>query len=512
MKNRKTNFIKFGILLFGISLFLFNCEKEEVNQTIERNSILKTVSKKESLTFLNGSKLLAKGNTSNLTYDISKISFENITNSDSKIAVIPAKISESNFYSRILLLKINDTIKSVVYNMYSYPIQETAYFSGEVTLSDLNGKPLKTFKYLNGVLTNAYIVKSNYSYNNKGLNDENEACRSICGHSIAEKFCNCNMQYLEEIVISSNNNSYVPIAVLYGEDDDTGSSNVCEVNCNGWDDGGGGDNQDNTCSGGKVYNSVSGNCECAEGMIEDSYGICINSPTPCETALLSRDVYNTINGQQELGQTPIPKELSGGWELNTSLDTSTMNLTDADSGFNSAVYQKLVNGVYQYMYVTEGTSLPSVVDWYNNISQVSCNSTQYEISVDNAIKLNNLVGNNQLYFTGHSLGGGLASANSLATGRTAYTYNAAGLSYETRLLYNRGYNSEINATVVVGEIIDRVQSEFGIKAEDSDQINYIEEESTFWQDFFNERLPALNTYRSARLHTIGAVIDILDCE
>ena len=117
-----------------------------------------------------------------------------------------------------------------------------------------------------------------------------------------------------------------------------------------------------------------------------------------------------------------------------------------------------------------------------------------------------------MYFTGHSLGGGLASANSLATGRTAYTYNAAGLSYETRLLYSRGYNSEINATVVKGEIIDKIQSQFGIKAEDSDTINYIEEESTYWQDFFNERSPALNTYKAGRLHMIGTVIDILDCE
>ena len=235
-------------------------------------------------------------------------------------------------------------------------------------------------------------------------------------------------------------------------------------------------------------------------------------PTPCETALLSRDVYNTTNGQQQLGTDPIPNELSGGWVLNNSLDTSSMALTDPNSGFNSAVYQKLVNGVYQYMYVTEGSTLRDTQDWYNNISQVSGNSEQYEISVKNAEILNDLVGNNQLYFTGHSLGGGLASVNALATGRTAFTYNAAGLSYETLVLYNRGYNSEINATVVRGEIIDKIQRQFGIKAEDSNTINYIEEESTYWQDLFNESLPVLNTYNAVRLHTIDAIIDILDCE
>jgi hypothetical protein len=235
-------------------------------------------------------------------------------------------------------------------------------------------------------------------------------------------------------------------------------------------------------------------------------------PTPCETALLSRDVYNTTNGQQQLGTDPIPHELSGRWVLNNSLDTSSMALTDPNSGFNSAVYQKWGNGVYQYMYVTEGSDLLDAQDTYNNITQISGNSEQYEISVKNAEILNDLVGNNQLYFTGHSLGGGLASVNALAIGRTAFTYNAAGLSYETLALYNRGYNSEINATVVKGEIIDKIQSQFGIKAEDSDTINYIEEESTYWQDFFNERSPVLNTYNAVRLHTIDAIIDILDCE
>jgi hypothetical protein len=223
-------------------------------------------------------------------------------------------------------------------------------------------------------------------------------------------------------------------------------------------------------------------------------------------------VYNTTKGQQELGETPIPIKLSGGWELNNSLDTSSMTLTVLSSGFNSAVYQKFVNGVYQYIYVTEGTDPISVIDWYNNIRQISGNSEQYELSVKNAEILNDLVGNNQLYFTGHSLGGGLASANSLATGRIAYTYNAAGLSDKTLLLYNRGYNSEIHATVVRGEIVDKIQSQFGIKAEDSNTINYIEEESTYWQDLFNESLPVLNTYNAGRLHMIGTVIDILDCE
>ena len=62
---------------------------------------------------------------------------------------------------------------------------------------------------------------------------------------------------------------------------------------------------------------------------------------------------------------------------------------------------------------------------------------------------------------------------------------------------------------------DYIEIKTGAEVEAFDKnsvINYIEEESTYWQDFFNERSPALNTYKAGRLHLINSVIDILDCE
>jgi hypothetical protein len=41
MKNRKNNFIKLGIFLFGISLLLFNCEKDVIE--IEQEAIKEKV-------------------------------------------------------------------------------------------------------------------------------------------------------------------------------------------------------------------------------------------------------------------------------------------------------------------------------------------------------------------------------------------------------------------------------------------------------------------------------------
>lgn len=273
MKKRKfKNYLKLGILLFGVSLFLFNCEKEEVNQTMENNSSLKTVSKKESLTFLNNYKVQAKGNSSNLTYDISKISFENITNSESKLTVIPAKVEASNLYSRILLLKINDTIKSVVYNMYPNLIQETSYFSGQVTLNDFNGKMIKAFRYLNGIMTNAYTLKQN-NFHNRSSTDGSAECRMFCGHDSSDQYCICNTQELEGFEITSSNNTidYVPIADLYGLDSETsGSSNYCEVNCNGWDSGGGNNGNQNDNSDDEIINELTGKADCAYNKLLSS--------------------------------------------------------------------------------------------------------------------------------------------------------------------------------------------------------------------------------------------------
>ncbi|PQJ79638.1 hypothetical protein [Polaribacter porphyrae] len=277
MKKRKINFIKLGILLFGISLFLFNCEKGELNQVNKNTSLLKTVSKKESASFLTQNKTLAKGYNSYLTYDISKISFENITNSESKLTVIPAKVEGSSLYSRILLLKINDTIKSVVYNMYPNLIQETPYFSGQVTLTNLNGKVKKAFRYLNGVMMNVYTLKQNNFYN-RSTTDASAECRMFCGHDSSDQYCICNTQELEgfEITASNNTSDYVPIAILYGEDDGTsGSSNTCEVNCNGWDDGGGNNDNLQNCGENEVYNQATNKCICKAGFIKNSSGDCI---------------------------------------------------------------------------------------------------------------------------------------------------------------------------------------------------------------------------------------------
>lgn len=139
------------------------------------------------------------------------------------------------------------------------------------------------------------------------------------------------------------------------------------------------------------------------------------------------------------------------------------------SGFNSMLFKKRKDGISYYAYCTEGTEMSSVKDWFSNISQGLIGlAPQYTYSVQNAKILDEAIGNNSvLWFIGHSLGGGLASNNSLATRRHAITFNAAGLNIlrvkATLILNNKDdlfhyetRTNRIHAFVLKGEILNSV--------------------------------------------------------
>ena len=139
------------------------------------------------------------------------------------------------------------------------------------------------------------------------------------------------------------------------------------------------------------------------------------------------------------------------------------------TGFSSMFFQKENNGIQYYAFCTEGTDMTSLLDWYSNISQgFNGNSPQYAYSIHLAKLIDHAIGNNAvLWFIGHSLGGGLASNNSLATGRHAITFNAAGLHHNRILssfVWDNGANiskfqkrsKQIHAFVVEGEALNSV--------------------------------------------------------
>ncbi|WP_257201350.1 hypothetical protein [Chryseobacterium sp. WG14] len=125
--------------------------------------------------------------------------------------------------------------------------------------------------------------------------------------------------------------------------------------------------------------------------------------------------------------------LTGGWRVSQT-KFEGVELENQKTGFKSQIYERVVSGkVTEYSYVTAGTE-DLKKDGLADAAQPLGASKQYSISASNAREISNQVGDKELTFTGHSLGGGLAALNSNLTGNAAMTFNAAGIGKMTKYL------------------------------------------------------------------------------
>jgi len=111
-------------------------------------------------------------------------------------------------------------------------------------------------------------------------------------------------------------------------------------------------------------------------------------------------------------------------------------LDDTQSGFRAAIYQ---NPEGKYVIAYAGTNPSEMGDLRADAGQAfGLETKQYNQAIALAKDAEVAFGDGNVAFTGHSLGGGLASAAALATDASAVTFNAAGLSNET--LRTLGFN------------------------------------------------------------------------
>ena len=117
------------------------------------------------------------------------------------------------------------------------------------------------------------------------------------------------------------------------------------------------------------------------------------------------------------------------------IDPSELNTV---SGMQASVYQ---NADGKYVVAFRGTELGFTLEGAKDVVADAQGATGVSFQVEDAINLSTkiaqAVGRENVDFTGHSLGGELASAAALATGGAAVTFNAAGLS-ETSQAIARG--------------------------------------------------------------------------
>jgi len=117
-----------------------------------------------------------------------------------------------------------------------------------------------------------------------------------------------------------------------------------------------------------------------------------------------------------------------GEELKKIAVVDEKYLNHPESGFKAKIYKSRIGGEPEYTIAFAGTD-PGLTDWTQaNIPQaVGLETEQYDRAIILAGNMEDSRGSNGFRVTGHSLGGGLASAASITTGAQGTTFNASGV-------------------------------------------------------------------------------------
>lgn len=157
------------------------------------------------------------------------------------------------------------------------------------------------------------------------------------------------------------------------------------------------------------------------------------------------------------------------YETSIQKDYTSFN----QNGLQSTLFQRTdEKGVTEYTYVYAGTN--SIEDAVEDLTQLAGASPQYHTAIYNARTLSNELGDKELTFVGHSLGGGEAIASSIATGRAAITINPAAVSGLTKLFEGlnkvpnvvnyRAIGTKIGIGIIRigGDILNNLQEKIGL--------------------------------------------------
>ncbi len=165
-------------------------------------------------------------------------------------------------------------------------------------------------------------------------------------------------------------------------------------------------------------------------------------PSDYEAALMSACAYKDERFDEYLQHLSESK-----WVISDKKTTIQMNYTGiGENGLQSMLFERTIDGVTEYAYAFAGTN--SLEDILEDVGQIVGLAPQYNVAIDNARVLSSELGDSELTFVGHSLGGGEAAAASMATNRTAITFNRASVSKMTKLLHNLGSTRNIKNIIV----------------------------------------------------------------
>jgi hypothetical protein len=150
---------------------MHSCSTDE--SILQNDSNIKTVTKNQAIEFLQQNPLNLSGSKTSKTtalFNYESITQEKIANSDQLLTVIPLPDNNKQKNSRVVLLTVNDTLKSQVFSMYPDVEQTGNEFSGRILITSVKGEFYKGFRVKNGFIISKFILNSSASSTNKLVN------------------------------------------------------------------------------------------------------------------------------------------------------------------------------------------------------------------------------------------------------------------------------------------------------------------------------------------------------
>lgn len=225
MKKRKfKNYLKIGILLFGISLILWNCQEQEIQLEFEQTNLKISTVSKSSAKKIFESYVKEQKSTKSLSYKNQNQALEVIPNWNSfnqeELSFTNALLSNvnvntnssNNLKSRLIFINLDNKTLRIIESKEITEFDGDNIKNGNVYYHNLNGEFIFGLKVENSLVSKK-LVKQNTQ--NKAsffsmLSFFDEECDEdlVAG----SEFCN---NELEEIVITANSN-YTPTEISIG--------------------------------------------------------------------------------------------------------------------------------------------------------------------------------------------------------------------------------------------------------------------------------------------------------
>jgi len=337
MKNKKLNFLKLGILFFGISGILWNCVDEQFIETkVERPIQInaKTVSFKDAITHFNGEnekiklkRSYAKNTENNIIIkpDWNSLMYNDVAYTNAKLTTAKTGINrDGNYSSELCFINVNNHLKNVIFTVWKDETdQNDNLINGRVFFNDLEGNFIDGYRIENGIFTKRYVIRkqiqkaSFFSFLFFQSNDPEDFCwntdtaDSFDDGELDEVFFTAYLQESDDSTGGGGDGSgnyftygsYINGATFNGMNTNVGggtslsSGQITSAaaailmtapvdpdengNCpDGYKKNPTTEECESICNGGKFFNETTQECECPEGMNEDASGKCVKK---CET-------------------------------------------------------------------------------------------------------------------------------------------------------------------------------------------------------------------------------------